>query len=402
VKELISFEEAQSTVLQAVAPQPVEHVPLADVQDRTLAETIVSQDAIPPFDNSARDGFAVRASDLEEEGATLEVVDHIPAGTMPDITVRSGTCASIMTGAPMPEGADAAIPVEWTTRSGNTVTIDRDAHPGLHVRPAGQDVAEGETMFEAGTKATPPVVGMLATLGVDPVPVRVPPVVAVLTTGDELVAPSSELGPGQIRNANGPALAAQVRHAGGQPMAPLHAPDDADAIQRAVEEALQADLLVFSGGVSVGEHDLVKEVLDAMGMRLAFWKVKQRPGKPLAFGTLQDTPVLGLPGNPVSSAMCFEQYVRPALAMMLGRSPATQPRHPAVLEASTPKVEALHHFARGHAFFGDDGRLRVRDTGPQASNLYSSVTRANSIIHLPAGMTEPEPGTSIEIEWLPW
>jgi molybdopterin molybdotransferase len=165
---------------------------------------------------------------------------------------------------------------------------------------------------------------------------------------------------------------------------------------------LAADVLIFSGGVSVGEYDYVKQVLDAMGMELHFWKVRQRPGKPLAFGTLQGKPVFGVPGNPVSSAMCFEQHVRPALATLLGRKQVTPPRHPAVLDGPTAKVEALHHFVRGIAAFEDDGQLHVRDTGPQGSNLYSSVVRANCIIHLPEGMVDPQAGTAVSVEWLDW
>ena len=161
-------------------------------------------------------------------------------------------------------------------------------------------------------------------------------------------------------------------------------------------------MLVFSGGVSVGEYDFVKQVLDAMGMELLFWKVRQRPGKPLAFGLLEGKPVFGLPGNPVSSAMCFEQHVRPALAKMLGRKALLRPRHPAVLSADTPKVKDLHYFARGIAEFGKGRKLYVRDTGPQASNLYSSVVKANCIIHLPVGLQDPAPGTEVEIEWLRW
>ena len=397
----ISLDEARRIEQRAAPLQPQETIPVSQALGRTLAEDAVSRDTIPPFDNSAMDGFAVRVADLDALPATLSVVEEIPAGTTPSRPINPGTCAQIMTGAPVPDGADAIVPIEWTDGvEKETVRIHRAPERGQYIRPAGQDVQRGDIMVEAGRVITPPAVGMLATLGISAVPVRVAPTVAVIATGDELVAIDAELGPGQIRNSNGPALAAQVQTAGGTPLGPFVARDDEADIRRVIENAREADVLVFSGGVSVGEHDYVKHVLDAMGMELLFWKVRQRPGKPLAFGTLQDTLVFGLPGNPVSSAMCFEQHARPVLATMLGRQQITRPRHPAVLDAPSSKVENLHHFARGVASFGEDGRLHVRDTGPQASNLYSSVVQANCIIHLPDGLPEAEPGLVVDIEWL--
>lgn len=404
MQEFIPVETARGLVLAAVPAQPEEERPLADALGATLARPVVSRDAIPPFDNSAMDGFAVRTADFADGTAVLRVIDDIPAGTVPQRTVEPGTCARIMTGAPFPDGADAVAPMEWTADAGDGhVSFPRAPARGQHVRRAGRDVAAGATVLEAGTVVTPPVVGMLATLGQGRVAVRRPPTVAVVATGDELVAPeTAELRPGQIRNASGPALAAQVRRAGGVPLPPLLARDTRRSIRAVLEEALAADVLVFAGGVSVGDYDLVKQVLDAHGMTLAFWKVRQRPGKPLAFGELQGKPVFGLPGNPVSSALCFDQYVRPALARMLGRREVLRPRHPAVLEADTPKAPGLHTFARGIARFGDDGRLVVRDTGPQASNLYSSVVQANCLVHLPADLEAAPAGTPVEVEWLAW
>lgn len=401
MQTFIAFDEARRIEQAAVTHQSHETVPLDQAQGRTLAGDVRSTEAVPAFDNSAMDGYAVRTSDVESVPVVLRIEGEVPAGSMPSRPLEAETCMQIMTGAPIPEGADAVVPVEWTQRVDRAnVRIERKPEPNQYVRPAGQDVQRGTLVFESGHVITPPVVGMLATLGTDQVPVRVPPRVAVITTGDELVPVEARPGPGQIRDANGPALAAQVRATGGIPLGPFRAGDDRAAIRHVIEDARTADVLVFSGGVSVGEHDLVKSVLDAMGMELYFWKVRQRPGKPLAFGLLKETPVFGLPGNPVSSAMCFEQHVRPALAKMLGRQQTVRPRYPAVLDAATPKVENLHHFARGIAAFGDDGRLHVRDTGPQASNLYSSVVKANCIIHLPEGMAEPGPGTAVEVEWI--
>ena len=403
MKTFIAIEEARTIILDAVARGPEERVKLEAALGRTLAEPVISRDAIPPFDNSAMDGFAVRTGDLGRLPATLRIIEDIPAGSFPQRAVVAGTCARIMTGAPFPDGADAVVPVEWTEGDDDkTVQFNRAPEAGQHVRLSGKDVQVGERVIEAGEVITPPVVGMLATLGYPEVAVVARPRVAVISTGDELVDVGQSLDPGQIRDGNGPALAAQARSAGASVLPPLRAGDAQASIRAVIEEASGAQVLIFSGGVSVGEYDFVKQVLDDMGMELDFWKVRQRPGKPLAFGRLQDRIIFGLPGNPVSSSMCFEQYVRPALAKMLGRRTVLRARHPAVLAAPTRKVSGLHFFARGQAFFGEDGRLYARDTGPQASNLYSSVVRANCIIHLPEAMEEAETGTPVEVEWLVW
>ncbi len=403
MKEFISVVEARSIILGVIAPLPAERVTWADALGRTLAQPIRSRDNIPPFDNSAMDGYAVRTDDLHTLPATLRVTEDIPAGAFPQKTVAPGACARIMTGAPFPEGADAVAPVEWTEAAEDgTVQFNQAPTPGQHVRTAGEDILEGELVFEPGQLITPPAIGMLTTLGYPEVDVARRPRVAVISTGDELVDPSEDLRPGKIRDSNGPALAAQVFSAGGEALPPFHAHDDEQSIRTVVEQALDADVLLFSGGVSVGDYDFVKQVLDEMGMELLFWKVRQRPGKPLAFGLLQGRFIFGLPGNPVSSAICFEQYVRPALAKMLGRRELLRPRHAARLDAPTPKKPGLHYFARGRAFFDDAGSLRVRDTGPQASNLYSSMVKANCLFHMPEVMENPPVGAIVHVEWLDW
>ncbi len=403
MKEFISVVEARSIILGRMPSMPSERVAWTDAVGRTLAEAIRSRDDIPPFDNSAMDGYAVRSADLQSVPVSLPIIEDIPAGTFPQKTVEPGVCSRIMTGAPFPEGADAVVPVEWTEAGeGGRVRFNRAPEPGAHVRAAGQDVRNGERVFEPGQVVTPPMIGMLTTLGYPTVEVTRRPRVAVISTGDELVDPSEALGPGKIRDSNGPALAAQVVSAGGEALPPFRAADTPESIRAHVEAALEADVLLFSGGVSVGSYDFVKQVLDEMGMELFFWKVRQRPGKPLAFGLLQGRRVFGLPGNPVSSAICFEQYVRPALAKMLGRRALLRPRHAARLDAPTPKKPGLHYFARGIASFDDEGGLRVRDTGPQASNLYSSMVKANCLFHLPEALEDPPAGTVVQVEWLDW
>ena len=399
----IAVEEARKLVLDAVSAVPEERAGLSDALGRTLAEDIVSRETLPPFASSAMDGFAVRVPDLVSLPTVLRVVEDIPAGVVPQHRVEAGTCARIMTGAVFPTGADSVVPVEWTEPEGaDHVRIEKASEAGQFVRPAGQDVQAGDQVFEAGQIITPAVVGMLASLGMGEVSVRAVPSVAIITTGDELVPVDSVLSPGQIRDSNGPALAAQVVAAGGRPLGPFHARDTPESTREALKTVRDADVMVVSGGVSMGERDIVRNVLGEAGWTFIFWKVRQRPGKPLAFGLLNGKPVFGLPGNPVSSSMCFEQYVRPALAKMLGRAESIVRISKAILSEPIRKSAGLHHFVRGIAEEGEDGRLHVRPTGLQGSNLYSSMAKADGFIHLAEGTEDPKAGEEVDFEWLRW
>ena len=401
MRVFIAVEEARKIILDAMESRPVVDLPIEGAAGYTLAEDIVSRDAIPPFPNSGMDGYAVISSDFGSLPATLRVVDEIPAGSVPSHVILPGTCAKIMTGAPVPAGADAVVPVEWVhNEAGSQVMFDRAAVSGANIRKAGQDVQVGESVIEAGKTVTPFVAGMLATVGYEQVRVYRPPLVAVVATGDELIEPGEPLTPGKIRNSSGVALRGQVQAAGGRAMQPLLARDNVESIRATIETALDSDILVFAGGVSVGDYDLVKQVLDDMGMELLFWKVRQRPGKPLAFGLLNGKPVFGLPGNPVSSAICFDQYVRPAIYRMIGRKNILRPRLNAVLTKKSPKVKGLHFFARGIARYDESGQIHVEDTGPQGSNLYSSMVKANCIMHLNEELEETAEGMHVQIEWL--
>jgi molybdopterin molybdotransferase len=403
MEENISVEEARRIVLDNVKTIDVERITLAASLDRALAEPVTSRMSIPPFDNSGVDGFAVRSADLEKTPVRLAVTEVIPAGSVPLRPIAPGACAQIMTGASIPAGADAVVPVEWTQEAEEgAVTIQRSIQAGQNVRRAGRDVQPGAIVFKGGERITPPVIGMLASLGCAEIIVRRKPKVAIITTGDELVEAGLKLVPGQIYNANGPSLAAQVQAAGGHPILSVTARDEPGSIRNAVEQALEADVLLFSGGVSVGRYDYVKQVLDEMGMRLLFWKVRQRPGKPLAFGLLNEIPVFGLPGNPVSSAVCFQQYVRPALGRMLGCGDLETKLYAAVLSVAVSKTPGLHHFVRGQASFTGEALLSVRDVGPQESNIYSSVVKANCLIHLPEQSGDCPAGSCVQIEWLKW
>lgn len=391
-------------VLSRARPAETERVPLVESLGRTLSGPVVAAEDIPPFASSAMDGFAVRSQDLADDpGRSLRLTGHIAAGMGEVPSVERGCAVSIMTGAVFPEGADAVIPVERSRLLGaGRVEFDLVPQPGRHVRPAAEDVRLGSQVFHGGERITPAILGMLATLGVDPVPVKRQPKVRVISTGDEIVDPARTPGPGQIRNSNGPALAAQVHMAGGQCPGFEHVPDSPEAIRTCIEQGGNADILVFSGGVSMGDHDHVRSVLESMGGTMLFWQVRQRPGKPLAFAELGQQLVIGLPGNPVSSAMCFEMYVRPLIERMLGRTDAASGRLTAHLNRAMDKVENLHYFARGTAWVDPAGTLRVEDSGPQGSNLYGSVVRANCIIHLPAGTPRVEAGSPVGIQMLRW
>ena len=399
MREYISFEEAQETVLNTVERVPVERIPLADVPGRTLAEPVTSLEDVPPFDNSAMDGYALRSADVAGAGSTLLCIGEVAAGSAGNIRVESGTCVAIMTGAPIPPGADSVVPVEHTSRVDDGIHFESPVEANANVRRAGEDLRAGELVIEEGRLLTPGAVAVLASLGLAEVVVSREPVVAIVTTGSELVDHTKKPGPGQIRDSNGPALAALVRSAGGRVSALLRTRDDRAAIRQNIERALEADVVIISGGVSVGEYDLVKDVLDELGMELLFWKVRQRPGKPLAFGRIEKTPVFGLPGNPVSSAVCFEKYVRPALTRMLGRSQVRRPLATGRLTAHVTKVEGLYTFARGIGRWRD-GELLIDPLPHQGSHVASSMLRANGLVHLPENLKDAPAGLQVGFEWL--
>ena len=402
MKTFISFPEARDIVLGDLPGPREDRTPLDKALGKTLIRPIVADDDIPPFDNSAMDGFAVRAQDVASAGACLPLlplVGDIPAGRPDTPALPPGACLRIMTGAPLPKGADAILPVEVAEvhASGNAVTFLQAATPGKYVRPAGQDILRGQTALDAGQTLTPAALAVLASLGWAQVPVARAPAVSVVTTGDELIAPSEPLRPGAIRNANAPMLAAQVLSAGGQVYGQFHARDARADVRRALEAARGGDILIVSGGVSVGEYDIVKDVLEEMGLTMLFWRVRQRPGKPLAFGLLGDMPVFGLPGNPVSSAVCFEVYVRPALARMLGRRQVLPRLDPVVLGKPIAKKEGLHQFAPGRAW-RTDSVWTAAPAGPQGSHIISSLARADGLIHLEESLDEAPAGLSVPFE----
>lgn len=379
---MLTVEEARGRILAHIRPLPAERVPLTDALGRVLAEPAVAQDDLPPFANSAMDGYALRSRDAA--GATprsprdLLLVGEVPAGSVFAGVVGPGEAVRILTGAPLPAGADAVLQQELTEVAGDRVRLLAEAPAGNNVRPAGDDLRRGQILLPAGSDIGPSEVALLAAAGVHPVAVARRPRVAILSTGDELAPLGEPLRPGQIRESNGPYLVAAVLRAGGEPMALGVARDRADEIRAALERARAADLVLTSGGVSVGDYDLVKQILGEQG-NVDFWRVNMRPGKPLAFGLLGATPLLGLPGNPVSAAVTFELFGRPAIRRMQGARRVERPLVEVVYHGEDLARADRRHFVRVR-LDAERGTLVATTTGAQGSHLISSLQGASALL----------------------
>jgi molybdenum cofactor synthesis domain-containing protein len=379
LSDLVALEDAQRLVLdrcQRLAPRAV---PLHDALGCVLAEPVTARTSVPPFANSAMDGYAVHAGDTEGAPVTLDVIETIAAGARPANRVDRGQAARIMTGAPVPDGADAIVMVELTDGSPTsaTVTVNEAVPVGNHIRHVGEDVAAGDEVFDAGTVLTPGHLGVLASLGVD-APVAYPRArVGVLSTGDELLN-------GSILDSNRPALLAALQRSGFEPIDLGIAGDDGDALTKAIDEgARSTDVLLTTGGVSAGDFDYVKRILDT------HLQVAIRPAKPLAFGVVGGTPVFGLPGNPVSSMVSFELFARPAIRKMMGFAPDQlhRPRYTAVADTAMKRhPDGKTHFIRVTANYDDgDGRWHVQPAGGQGSHQLLALARADALAILPDG-----------------
>ena len=396
---MLSPREALATMLDAVGPLPPRNVDLAEALGRVLAEDIVSTEAIPPFLNSAMDGYAVRGADIATVPAALRVTGERAAGGTGSEVVAAGTALRIMTGAPMPDGADTVVPVELTRRQGEVVEILKAVRTGLNIRQAGEDVREGETVLARGTLLRPAELGLLAALGRPRVAVVPAPVVAVVTTGDELVDVGAALGPGQIRDANLHSLCAQVRACGAIPLPVPRVRDDAAVLEAALRDALdRSDAVITNGGISMGEYDHIKPVLERLGARQLFWQVAQKPGKPLAFSIQEGKPLFGVPGNPVSALICFEEYVRPALRRMMGLSLLHRPERTAHWAEPQKKGadDRRVHFHRV-TLREEGGCLWASSTGPQGSGILTSMTRANALALLAAEAHDVQRGDPVSV-----
>ncbi|HSM01346.1 MAG TPA: gephyrin-like molybdotransferase Glp [Acidimicrobiia bacterium] len=391
--------EAQRDVLDAMTPLPPERVPLAEARGLVLAEPVAAPHPVPPFDNSAVDGFAVRAADTAEVPVTLAVVEDVSAGSVPSREVGPGQAIRIMTGAVLPVGADAVVMVEDTESNAGEVRVLAGARPGDHVRPSGGDLGQGAVVFEAGERLFPAHLGVLAAIGVARPLVCRRPVVAVLSTGDELTPVETErLRPGGIRDSNRPMLVGMLADLGAEALDLGIVPDDEDALRTALDDASRrADAVVTSGGVSMGEHDLVKKVLADLGT-VDFWRVAMQPAKPFAFGFLGETPLFGLPGNPVSVVVAFEQFVRPALLERMGARRLFRPRSAAVAGESLRTDPEKIVFLRVVVDPGEDAPV-VRPAGGQASNVLSALAAADAFAVIPVGVGDVAEGDRVEVEW---
>jgi molybdopterin molybdotransferase len=388
---LIPLEEARRRVLAGCSPLHPRAVPLDEALDCVTSVPLVADEPVPPFANSAMDGYAVRAADTAAAPVSLRVVGALAAGADPTgLRVEPGTAVRIMTGAAVPDGADAVVMVEHTVSEdgGSRVRVERRVEPGEHVRPAGDDIAPGQEVFPAGTVLGPGHLGVLASLGYVRVPVYPRARVGVLSTGDELVDGPTELRPGQIRDANRHTLLALVRRAGCEPVDLGLAPDDEEAITAAVEAGVATcDAIVTSGGVSVGDFDFVKAVFDRLG-DMQWMQVAIKPAKPLAFGVVAGKPVFGLPGNTVSAMVSFELFARPGLRRLMGHPPDRLVRPAVRAIAAEPllrRPDGKTHFVRVRAVVGDDGRVRVWPAGGQGSHQLWAMALADALAVVPDG-----------------
>jgi len=403
-KPMLSVEQALERVLKAFRSLEPERVSTLEALGRVLAEDVYADVHIPPHANSSMDGYAVQAADTagadRENPRRLRVVGELAAGYVADSEVTSGTAIRIMTGAPLPPGADAVVKVEDTTAEGEWVEIFTEVPVGQYVRPAGEDVRQGELVLSQGALVRPQEVGMLATLGWSRVLVARRPRVAVLATGDEVVEIDAPLAPGKIRNANTYSNAAQVVKYGGIPVMLGIARDRVQELTEKIQEGLvqEVDLFLTSGGVSVGDFDLVKDVLATEG-KMDFWRVRMKPGKPLAFGRIVGVPVLGLPGNPVSVMVSFEMFVRPAILKMLGVKEWERPTVKATLMDEIPHKDDRRHYVRVRAEM-EQGEYHAYLTGGQGSGVLSSMVKANALAIIPEDWTHAEAGAQVQVMML--
>lgn len=385
-------------ILGTVRTLPSESVPFQDAVGRILAEPVTAPHDVPSFANSAMDGFAVRAEDVASPGAVLEILEDVAAGQVAKMSVGEGQAIKIMTGAPIPDGAETVVRVEDTEEEPGKVRIATTPERGTSVRPPGGDVAAGATVFAKGTRLSEAHLGVLATIGVVEPVVSRRPRVAVMSTGDELVPPdTAELGPGLIRDSNRPMLLSLVAGAGAEAIDMGRIPDDADSLRSALgQAAAEADAIVTSGGVSMGEFDVTKMVLRDE-TDVDFFPVAMKPGKPQAFGTLGGTPFFGLPGNPVSVLVSFEQFMRPALLAMQGAMALLRPRMEGVAGEDLSSDPAKEEFIRV-AFVGDDCPPTVIQTGGSGSHVLSGAANADAFAVLPVGVESIPKGEPVTLE----
>jgi molybdopterin molybdotransferase len=399
---MLTVHEASARILAGIRPLPVERIPLLESSGRVLASAAVARYTLPHWDNSAMDGYAVIGADVDgassERPVKLTVLETIAAGAFPRMAITRGTCARIMTGAPLPDGSDGVIRVEDTDGGVDIVEIRNDRDARRNLRPRGEDFLQGQTVLEAGAAIAPAQIGVLASLGLSAVDVYRRPRVAIAGSGDELVDLdrfSEVLAGRKIVSSNSYTLSALVATAGGRPQVLGNASDTSESLREVLLRAAGADLIVTSAGASVGEFDYTRSVLASLGATLDFWKVRMRPGAPIGFGMLGETPWIGLPGNPVSAMVTFELFVRPVIRRMLGYTRVFRRPMTVVLEEPVTIGARLTHFLRGIVRVNDAGVLTASLTGPQGSGILTSMARANALLVVPEDRPRVEAGETL-------
>jgi molybdopterin molybdotransferase len=401
---MISVEEALEKVLSYIKVLDGVETPILECLGQVLAKDIYSSIDIPPKDNSAMDGYAVKAQDTSGAAASspvyLDIIGEAKAGDVSNLEVKAHKTIRIMTGAPLPKGADSVVPFEDTDETQRSeqplkqIGILKPVDKGKNVRLAGEDIGKGQLAIQKGAVLRPAQVGVLASLGMDKVKVIRRPVVAILATGDELAELGQPLSEGQIYNSNSYSSAAQVLRYGGIPRVLGIARDTEEDLDKKIREALSADMLLTTGGVSMGDYDLVKDVLAKQG-EISFWKVRMKPGKPLAFGTIKGVPHLGLPGNPVSSMITFELFARPAILKMMGKTNLIRPTVEVTMESRIKNSDGRRILAR--AIVRKEGdRLYAKTTGPQGSGILTSMSQANALVIVPEDVAAVKEGDLVK------
>lgn len=415
---MITVEEALEKILATVNVLEAEEKSLLSCLGQVLDQDITSDLDIPPLDNAAMDGYAVRSGDVSKAGTStpvyLDVAGQVAAGQVPSVPVRAGTAIRIMTGAPVPSGADAVVRFEDTDetdkrdrdKAGGKIGVLQPAAPGLNIRPKGEDISKGSQVLRKGTVLRPAEIGVLASLGRPRASVIRRPVVSVLPTGDELCDIHQPLAPGHIYDSNTYSIAANVLSCGGIPKILNIARDSIESLNQSIEAGLEADMLITSGGVSMGDYDVVKDVLAQMG-KINFWTVRMKPGKPLAFGTIDKTsrgphrkvPHLGLPGNPVSSMTTFEMFARPAILKMMGKKAYGRPCIMATIDREIRNSDGRRVYVRVHVEKQAAG-WQATVTGPQGSGILTSMSAANGLAVVPENVALLQAGSKVKVRLL--
>ena len=394
---MIPVAEAVSRITDSFEPLPAENVALAEASGRVLAEDVRSRTTQPPFDVSAMDGYAVRSEDVGNTPVTLKQIGAVPAGQHFKGTVSAGETVRIFTGSRLPDGADTIVIQENTESQADRVTVLQTTRRGNYVRSAGLDFSAGDIGLVAGLRLTPRAIGYAASMNYPTLSVRRRPRVAILATGDEIVMPGAPIGPNQIVSSNSHALAAAVENYGGKPFNLGIAPDERKQLKTIVKGVRGADILVTTGGASVGDHDLVQSVLGEIGFKLDFWKIAMRPGKPLIFGSIGETKVLGLPGNPVSSLVCALIFLRPAIFRMLGLSYSGPSETYARIDRSLSVNDERQDYLRATLRTEENGELTVIPFERQDSSIISLLVQSEALIVRPPHDPPVAPGDRVKV-----